>query len=189
MATTSSGPSASTATRQYLPDTNVLVTTYRLRDGEEVEAVDFMPPHFAGPTRPTDNLVVRIVRGRVGRVEMMVEFAPRFDYARSPCAWSQAEGVGVRASTPACSLTLYTSIPVTLDVGDDVARGRFVVHAGATVPFVLSFRQPATIMFRSHLPAGALAMLDETVAFWTRWIARCTYAGHARTWSAVRRSC
>lgn len=173
-------------TRQYLPDTNVLVTVYQGPEGDEVEVVDFMPPHFSGPTRPSDNLVVRIVRGRLGRMEMAVEYAPRFDYARARATWSRAEGVGVRATAVGCSLTLYSGVQLDIDAERDIASATFVVHAGVTHPFVLSFRQPASIMFRSHLPDGALSMLDQTVEFWMRWIARCTYRGPHE--AMVRRS-
>src|SRR5262245_18257217 len=60
-------------TRRYLDDTLILETVFETPTGR-VSLLDFMPP------RGSASDIVRIVRGRTGRVRMRTEFVVRFDY-------------------------------------------------------------------------------------------------------------
>ncbi|KKN71124.1 hypothetical protein LCGC14_0424370, partial [marine sediment metagenome] len=71
--------------RRYLPDTNVLETRFETASGA-VSITDCMPvrgdPDRPGRTeRPApSHLLVRVIRGLEGEVEMSLEFKPRFEY-------------------------------------------------------------------------------------------------------------
>ena len=134
--------------RRYLPDTLVLETVHETADGA-VEVVDFMP--YSGTNGTTD--LVRLVRGRKGRVEMATEIVLRFDYG-SVVPWVRHGDEGMRAIGGPDAVVIRT--PVRLKGADFRTSGRFTVAAGETVPFVLT-------CFRSHL-ADPAAIDPEAAA-------------------------
>jgi GH15 family glucan-1,4-alpha-glucosidase len=174
---------AATARRRYLPDTNVLVTTFATAAGE-ADLIDFMPPPSCGPERLCDSAIVRVLRGQRGTVPFEMYFEPHFDYARVRPRWTVQEGRGARASTEKEALTLYTRVP--LAAKETHAEGQVVVRAGEEVPFLLTYRSPAPVLWLSHVLESVPRLLEETSTHWRRWIGRCTYRGPYG--EAVRRS-
>jgi GH15 family glucan-1,4-alpha-glucosidase len=152
--------------RRYLPDTLVLETVHETAEGA-VEVIDFMP--YSGTEDATD--LVRLVRGRAGRVEMATEIVLRFDYG-SIVPWVRHGEDGLHAIGGPDAVVIRT--PVPLEGANFRTRGRFAVEAGQTVPFVLT-------CFPSHLaepPAiDPEARLAESVAWWRDWAGRCSYQG------------
>ena len=152
--------------RRYLPDTLVLETVHETAEGA-VEVIDFMP--YSGTDGTTD--LVRLVRGRSGRVEMTTEIVLRFDYG-SIVPWVRHGDGGMHAIGGPDAVVIRT--PVPLKGADFRTRGRFTVAAGETVPFVLT-------CFRSHLPEPEAidpeARLEETVDWWRQWTGQCSYQG------------
>jgi len=169
--------------RRYLPDTNILETTFRTPDGEAV-LIDFMPTQAADFERLGESAIIRIVRGVRGVVPFDLVFEPRFDYARSLPTWTVHERAGVRASHFDESLTLHTSVPLRVD--GFAATASFRVAAGETATFVAAYRRPAPLVWRSGVEEEALRVLRATETYWKEWIARCTYDGPYA--DAVRRS-
>ena len=101
--------------RRYLPDTNVLETTFTTGQGV-VRVTDAMalPSHDLGPTRE----LIRRVDGVVGRVPMSWRVTPAFGYAASPTRLERRGGVpvalGGRDALAVCSW----------DAGEAADRGR-----------------------------------------------------------------
>jgi GH15 family glucan-1,4-alpha-glucosidase len=161
------------ARRCYRGDTLVLETELETSSGA-VRLVDFMPPR---ETRPD---VVRIVEGIRGRVEIEMELVLRFDYG-SIVPWvRRLDGALLGVAGPD-AVALHT--PTELEGRDLRTFASFSVSQGERVPFVLTW-------FPSNEPVpdavDADAALEQTVAFWSEWAARCAYDGE---WSdAVVRS-
>jgi GH15 family glucan-1,4-alpha-glucosidase len=151
---------------RYLPDTLVLETVHETADGA-VEVLDFMLRAASG-TR-TD--VVRLVRGRAGRVAMTTEIVLRCDYG-SVIPWVRHVEGGLNAVAGPDALRILT--PVTLRGADFRTRGSFTVTAGETVPFVLTG-------FPSHLAEPPRldpeTALRETGDWWRDWSGKCSYRG------------
>ena len=165
---------AARTSRAYRPDTLVLDTRFETADGA-VMLTDLMP------LRGAKSDIVRRVTGLEGRVRMRVELVARFDYGRT-VPWVSRLGDGsLRLIAGPNMLVLRTTVPLR---GEDLATvGEFVVAAGETVDFVLTYGE-------SHLPlpepVDAAESIADTEAFWTGWAARCTASGR---WSeAVTRS-
>ncbi|MFE7094265.1 glycoside hydrolase family 15 protein [Streptomyces erythrochromogenes] len=203
-------------TRRYLPDTNVLETTFRTADGV-VTVTDCLPVRDdpAHPGRPArrepGHVLQRHVRGVSGAVEMAVEFFPTFDFGRSPAAFSLVEGTGagggesgtsvLRASGGTEALVLRSGLgspeaaPAPGDTGTDPAGGgsgcpghvsRAVVTAGSESVVTL-VRTEAGEPIPAPLSDQELDdRLAETVTYWREWAGRCTYRGPYR--DAVVRS-
>jgi len=162
--------------RRYQGDTLILETEWTTASGV-VRVIDFMPPR--GGEQP---VLIRIVRGVRGTVEMETVLRLRFGYGKI-VPWvrrDKATGAVTAVAGPD-SVWLRSTVRLT---GKDMAHeATFVVSAGDEVPFVLAWRP-------SHLPApeevDAAEALASTTAFWDGWVSRCSYEGEYR--DAVIRS-
>ncbi len=150
-------------TRAYHDGSVILETVFTTAEGE-VSLIDFMPVGHHHSS------VVRLVRGRRGRVAMRMELALRFDYgALVPWVTQLPDGSGVSAIAGPDMAVLRT--PVPLDGVGLTTVAAFTVGEGDTVAFALTY-------VPSHLkpppPLDAVAELARTGAFWTGWSARAT---------------
>jgi GH15 family glucan-1,4-alpha-glucosidase len=168
-------PGTSSATRRYAGDTLILETQWETPDGIAL-VTDFMPPR--NDDEPP--VLVRIVTGVSGTVEMNVALKIRFGYG-SIVPWTLKTPNGITSTAGPDSTWLRTPVPLA---GRDLAHtATFSVAAGDRVPFVFTY-------LPSHLgePASldAFAALEATRKFWDGWVSRCTYDGPYR--DAVIRS-
>ena len=174
--------------RAYLPDTNVLTTTWRA-GGAAVRLTDFMParrrtPDAAGEDLEPSCQVARLVEGLAGELELAVEFAPAFDYARAETAIvAQPSGAVARAHGE--TLTLQGPITWEHDTGGAL-RGRLRVGAGQRLWLTLDYRGVADAPQPDLSGSAAEEALATTAAYWRDWSAACTYGGPYH--NQVRRS-
>jgi GH15 family glucan-1,4-alpha-glucosidase len=158
-------PRRGRAERRYLADTLILATEWRTASGR-VRVTDFMPPRAN-----QSPVLVRIVEGVAGTVEMECVLRLRFGYGRI-VPWVRRIERCVCAVAGPDSVWLRT--PVKL-VGHDMAHeATFLVRPGDRIPFVLSWAP-------SHLGSPPAVDADEALAstteFWTDWVKHCTYRG------------
>ncbi len=157
----------------YWPDTNVLITRFLHPDGV-AEIDDYMPVEFGA--EPDAQLVrrVRVVRGRL---PLEVECRPAFDYGRAKHI-AKVRGHGARFDGPGLSLGLAASIP--LRSGGGAAVASFTLGEGESATFVL--RAIAADAHPGRCPGTeeAEGWFRDTVAYWQRWAAQCTYRGRWR---------
>ena len=171
---------AYTSKQMYLPDTAVLVTRFFTDDGLG-QVVDFMPP--AGATATERHRIVRIVQCVRGRMTFEIDVAPRFDFGRHPHRVKLAEHGAVFVADGQ-RLTLH----VVREPGDErlAEVGTADGDAHAILPLVAGQSRGVVVESASDGPpreiraAEALALFDETVAFWRSWVAKSTYTGRWR---------
>ena len=160
------GPSRATAS--YIGHTLIHQIVFSSPEGE-VELLDFMPL----PSSEHEVDVIRIVRGRSGRVDMEMEFIARFDYGQI-VPWVHRRGWGLEAIAGPNAIELRA--PVELENEDFRTRARFSVAAGETLAFELtwyaSHREP------SH-GVAPLEALDTTIRWWETWASRHTDGGES----------
>lgn len=159
----------------YWPDTNVLVTRFFLQDAVG-EIVDFMPIGRAREGHGYHHLVRRVtaVRGSVG---FRMECLPAFGYARDGHR-TEIEGWGARFCSPALSLWLEASVPLSpLDGG---AGAEFGLDEGQSVSFVLHEGGPSGSPERPTSQEEASDLLRATVDYWHGWLSHSTYRGRWR---------
>jgi GH15 family glucan-1,4-alpha-glucosidase len=163
----------------YWPDTAILVTRF-LHDEGVGEVEDYMPVTRAGAVPEELIRRVRVVRGRV---PFRLECRPAFDYARAPHQVRLSEH-GAHFDGPRLSLGLATPVPLRLDGAGVVAD--FTLDEGQKAAFVLRRLGPEGR--QGPCPDGGEAeeLFRDTVDYWRRWLARCTYTGRWR--EAVHRS-
>jgi GH15 family glucan-1,4-alpha-glucosidase len=158
-----------TSSRRYWDNTLILETRFETDSGT-VALVDFMPP------RGNASDVVRLVRGVSGRVKMRMELVIRFGFgADIPWVKRTEDRSALLAICGQDMTVLRTRIETRGENMTTVAE--FVVGAGETTPFVLTYGP-------SHLPVpepiDPAVALQETEDFWTEWCSRCTYQDEGR---------
>ena len=153
--------------RRYVPDTNVLETTFRTADGV-VRVTDALTLPGAGlvPMRE----LARRIECLSGTVRMGWEADPRFDYARRRPRVERTENrLAFHGAGEAVAVSAWG--PEELKEGD---RGLLALTAAHGEPLVLPARDEVE------------RRLDDTIGFWQGWTRRLTYDG---PWDdAVRRS-
>jgi GH15 family glucan-1,4-alpha-glucosidase len=161
--------------RHYEGDTLILQTNWHTMSGV-VRVTDFMPPR----DQQMSPVLVRIVEGVEGSVEMESVLRLRFGYGRV-VPWVRRTEQAIRAIAGPDSVCFDSPVPT---VGRNMAhQATFTVCPGDRLPFTLYWRP-------SHLPPApfidAQEALETTRQFWADWSAKCTYKGPYR--EAVLRS-
>ena len=154
------------STRRYRDSTLILETEFETAEGA-ITLIDFMP------LRGKHSHIVRLVRGKRGKVNMTMELTIRFDYGRTIPWVTRLEDGTMRAIAGPDMLVLRTPAPVR---GENLKTvSEFTVGEGETVPFVLSYGA-------SHRPDSSRPLMPsgrskQTETYWRKWADRCTYRG------------
>jgi GH15 family glucan-1,4-alpha-glucosidase len=168
------------ASRRYLPQTNVLETTFTTDRGT-VRVVDAMtlPNERLAPMRE----LVRSVEGVSGTVPMRWRVAPRFAYGQHPARGEWRGRVPV-AAWDGEALAVASWDAGTPAWNDGAVQAAFAITAGARslLAMTTAYAEPLVIPVR----ADVCSRLDFTIRFWKDWSAARRYSG---PWSeAVARS-
>ena len=163
--------------QMYMPETNVLLTRF-LRDEGVGEIIDFMPVRDTGEegSESMAHEIVRIVRAVRGAVHFRLECLPAFNYARTPHTASLIEG-GVLFDAGEARIVLLGPGPWTIENGKAVSQ--FTLQPKESAEFVLRFaaEQDGPGL---EAPVDCLRLMNETLAFWRKWLSKCQYEGRWR---------
>ena len=163
--------------RRYRPGTLVLETEFTTASGV-VRLIDCMPPRGADP------VLIRLVEGVAGRVDMRMTLAARFEYGLTLPRIRQQDAAR-RIVAGGQSLWIFSPLEVRASEADLAAF--FSVSQGDRVPVAAVWRP-------SHLPAPdpppASALVEQTTGWWEDWVAglRGVDQGAAEWQEAVIRS-
>ncbi len=161
--------------RCYRGDTLILETEFTTADGT-VMIVDFMPP------RGEHSSLIRTVIGKTGEVAMRSELIVRFGYG-AVVPWVHRQDDGTMQAVAGSDQTVLRA-DVELNIDDSGINSKFVIEAGQTISFTLTYAP-------SHLlppePIQPATSLIATERYWTEWSGRARIdAGERR--NAVMRS-
>lgn len=151
------------STQRYVDDTNVLQTEFRTSSGQ-VTVTDFMPVPAADSVHLSS--IFRRISCESGRVELNVEFDPRFDYARTRPTIGTTEN-GIVATAGDERLVLSSTIPLTASPAS--ASGSVTLSTGDTQ--WLSLGYGVDVDWR---PADPQPVLDRVLRYWRDWVSRAT---------------
>jgi GH15 family glucan-1,4-alpha-glucosidase len=163
----------------YWPDTNILVTRF-LHESGVGELEDYMP---IGGTRSVPDELVRRVKVVRGQLAFHLECRPAFDYARSAHETHLTEH---SACFEAPSMRLHLASPVPLRRNGDGVVADFTLSEGDKVTFILCRLRRQDAAGECLGVEEADALFRQTVDYWRRWLAKCTYTGRWR--EIIRRS-
>ena len=163
------------STQEYLPDTNILETTFTTATGM-VTITDFMPvsDHDEDPDTSfaASHEIHRIVTCISGRVEMRCDFQPIHDYARSVPEFRALRSGAVESRGGRQTMTLVASIPLPFD--DRGVGCNFTLTEGHTATFVLVYGHGRpTSLERLRTPLK----LSQTRHYWQGLVAGMNYDG------------
>jgi GH15 family glucan-1,4-alpha-glucosidase len=165
--------------RSYLPDTNVLQTTF-ITDTGRVRVTDAMTlPSGLAPGRE----LVRRIEGLSGRVPIRWSVEPRFGYGSRPGRLERRLGFPV-AIAGADAVAICPSSAGEWECRGGRVSARFDAVEGARAQIVLSVSHEEPLVFPAHHEVEE--RFESTIAFWRSWASARTYAGPWR--EAVTRS-
>jgi GH15 family glucan-1,4-alpha-glucosidase len=165
--------------RSYIPNTNVLQTTF-ITDRGRVRVTDAMTlPSGLAPGRE----LVRRIEGLSGRVPLRWSVEPRFGYGLGSGRLERRLGLPVAIAGRDALAICPTS------AGEwECRRGRvsasFEAEEGARAQIVLSVSHQEPLVFPAQHEVDK--RLESTISFWRRWAGSRTYDGQWR--EAVTRS-
>ena len=166
--------------RRYLPDTNVLETTF-VTDGGAVRVTDALtlPDEGLSPHRELQ----RKIEGLAGRVPMHWRVEPRFGYGGWPVRLARRRGTAI-ATSGSDAMAIEAFGAGDSELSGDAISGRFEATEGMSASLVVAAAHQEPLLFptRDELERR----LGETCVSWRRWVAARTYDGPWR--EAVIRS-
>ncbi len=167
-----------TAERRYLPDTNVVETTFRTPTGRLL-LTDAMILH--DPTRPDprlqpDHEILRRLECVEGEVEIEVVCDPRFDYGRRAPRARRLGRLGTHFDGGADDLMLSSDVELAPRHGLPGWSGLATLRAGERrhVSLATAWAEPTIV---GELGAAADRRLDATTRWWRTWLDDCSYEG------------
>lgn len=158
------------AERRYIPETNVLETTFETSGGR-VRVTDALALPGA-PTLPWNELTRRI-EGLSGNVPMRWRVSPRFE-------WTERGTVSRGEGTPVITHGKYSLAVQAWDAGEpetgdgDVA-GSFTIRDGERALLALGCFHAEPILLSDR--DAVEARLDETASYWRAWLSAVEYDG------------
>lgn len=166
--------------QRYVPETNVLETTFSTEDGE-VRVVDALVLEEGRPL-PWRELVRR-VEGVRGRVPMRWRVEPGFGYGLEEGSFERL-GAVVTALCGEHRLSVQSFDAGDVEFSKTAAEGAFVAGEGTRAVLVLAYTNadPVPSLARERVEER----LDGTIDYWRRRWARVAYDGEFG--DAVRRS-
>lgn len=163
--------------QMYIPETNVLLTRF-MRDEGVGEVVDFMPVQ-TDRGKASESImhdIVRIARAVRGEVKFCLECAPAFNFARTLPTVELVDG-GVLFDTGTERMVLLGPGPWRIREGR--AFSEFTLQPNQTAEFALRYVTDHDDLGLKQ-PVDGDRLLQETLAFWRKWISHCTYQGRWR---------
>ncbi|HWL96603.1 MAG TPA: glycoside hydrolase family 15 protein [Nocardioidaceae bacterium] len=173
--------------RRYIPGTNVLETTWQTATGWLVvtDALCIGPwrhvdrrsdYHLRVPSdHEAEGVLLRRVRCVSGRVDILLNCLPVFDYGRVGASWSyNGPGYGDAVATgEGVDLRLRLTTDMRLGLEGNRAVARTALHEGEEAFAALSWsdRAPTTC-------DEAGVWMDRTVEYWREWLSRGRFPDH-----------
>ena len=155
-----------TAIQSYLPDTNILQTTFSTAFGI-VRLTDFMPVEGSKGSQ-TVRTLFRKIEGIKGQVELGMSFQPRFDYGSGIQDLEYTRnGLLARGK----SQTFLLQAPIRLAIHRQEAKGQILLQNGQTAWFVLLYNHQ-----EPYRPGDCEKQLKKVRRFWRSWTHRCIRA-------------
>jgi GH15 family glucan-1,4-alpha-glucosidase len=155
--------------RRYLPGTLVIETTFATETGS-VRLIDAMA--FAEGQRHHDlgfgapHLLLRLVEGVVGQVELELELAPRPEYGLVKPLFRATETGGRTFGGPN-QVVVAAGVPT--EIADSTMSASFTVSEGERVGFALQWSPPEGPAPEAFAPEGVAGRIEDTVEAWRSW--------------------
>jgi alpha,alpha-trehalase len=155
--------------RRYLPGTLVIETTFATESGS-VRLTDAMAfqngqrHHELGFGAP--HLILRLVEGILGEVELGLELAPRPEYGLVKPLFRATENGGRTFGGPN-QVVVSAGVPTAIE--DSTMSATFTVSAGERVGFALQWAPAEGPAPEPLAPDHVAARIEDTIEAWRSW--------------------
>jgi GH15 family glucan-1,4-alpha-glucosidase len=155
--------------RRYVPGTLVLETTFDTETGsvrltDVLAFADGQRHHELGLGAP--HLLLRLVEGLVGEVELRFELAPRPEYGLVKPLFRETEAGGRTFGGPN---QVVASVPIATVIEDSTMAATFTVAAGDRVGFALQWAPPEGPAPEPLAPETVAQRVQDTIEGWRSW--------------------
>jgi GH15 family glucan-1,4-alpha-glucosidase len=155
--------------RRYVPGTLVLETTFATETGSAkvIDALAFAEGqrhHELGLGAP--HVVLRLVEGLIGDVELRFELAPRPEYGLVKPLFRQTPTGGRTFGGPN---QVIVSAPIDTAIEDSTMAGAFTVSAGERLGFALQWSPPEGPAPEPFAPEKVADRVQDTIEAWRSW--------------------
>jgi GH15 family glucan-1,4-alpha-glucosidase len=164
------------AERRYLPDTNILQTTFHTPAGV-VALCDLMPVTSEADKRAAllpEHAVLREIEGVAGEVEMEIIYEPRPDYGRQRLRLESRGALGLWCQSGDAALVLRSELPLERAGDGTSAHGVARIRAGERKHLMLVYSRDAPTVV-PPLGEHARRQVERSARWWQEWASRCTY--------------
>jgi GH15 family glucan-1,4-alpha-glucosidase len=175
------------AERRYLPETNVLETTFHVDGAGRLRLTDCMPlpAEPTGEIEPAHELepqheILRRLECLEGEVEVEVEFAPRPDYARRRVAFADRGRLGWQLTGCRFSAFLHGEIALAPDPRRALLVGSARLRAGEARALSFTYDENEAAVL-PPLGDWARRRVEDTASWWQWWTGRASYQGEYRS--------
>ena len=169
--------------RRYLPDTNVLETTFRCSSGAFVLR-DLMPVSAEEDKRASltpEHEVLRELEGFDGEVEVEILYDPRPDYGLTRPVLERQWDQSLRCEVGGAVLILRSELALEPKSDGRGAGGVIRIQAGERKYLSLTYSREAPAVI-APLGEAARERIERTARWWRGWANRCAYYGPYRDW-------
>ena len=153
-----------TGHQRYIEGTNVLQTTFDCSSGRAV-ITDFMPPFRKSRTWHKHQILFRKIESTKGYVSFLVNFRPRFQYARVKPKFTLTD-TGVLASSK--DEKLYLDAHLEFETRKDGAQASFTLAKGEEMWFLMQYNSRTSFTSKERSKE-----LKNTLSYWERWAHKC----------------
>jgi GH15 family glucan-1,4-alpha-glucosidase len=166
--------------RCYAGATSILQTTFHCRDGS-FRLTDCMPVHPGAEVSALQpqREVLRVIEVLEGEPEIVVEFVPKLDYARSPARLQRRGALGWRCQYGDELFLLRADVELAPSEAGDRLDGRVRLAAGSVRYLSFSYTK-GDIAALPLLGEPARKRIADTRAWWEQWSSICRYEGPYR---------
>ena len=169
--------------RRYLPDTNVLETTFRCSSGAFVLR-DLMSVSAEEDKRASltpEHEVLRGLEGFDGEVEVEILYDPRPDYGLTRPVLERQWDQSLRCEVGGAVLILRSELALEPKSDGRGAGGVIRIQAGERKYLSLTYSREAPAVI-APLGEAARERIERTARWWRGWANRCAYYGPYRDW-------
>ncbi|HEV2730672.1 MAG TPA: glycoside hydrolase family 15 protein [Terriglobales bacterium] len=166
--------------RRYLPDSNVLESTFVSESGSAV-LMDAMPISSEFVRQELlfpDHEILRRLECTDGEIQVDVAFVPRADYGLKTLPIRNIGKLGMRMESHGGVYWLRGTVP--LELHDGGAYARINLRAGDAVQFSLSYEEEGPAVLPPIDRATVQERIDSAIKWWQGWARQADYDGAYR---------
>jgi GH15 family glucan-1,4-alpha-glucosidase len=169
------------SSRRYIPESNVLETTFENEQGK-VRLSDLMPiysPEGRSILLCPERHILRVVECLEGEPEVEILYEPRPNFGRHVPSLSQRGRFSWFFQDGSNAYLLQTDVPMTISEDRSSVYALHRLQRGDRRAFSLCFaaKEPLVLF---PLGGPAFELIDTTAQWWRNWLEKCRYRGPYR---------